>query len=172
LGWGLGRTSDDSPLPLEERFFLGGANSLRGFYRNQVGPANEVMWSDFDYPNQIDQAIDQGWRTSQSSRWIHTGGDVYGLVNLELHWPMSSIGFEAGTLVGFVDLGTLQFIASEVQTDSEVVSADPFFRYSVGVGMRYSTVIGPIVFDLGINPSRLTERNEVLLVPNISFGSF
>lgn len=172
LGWGLGRTADDSPLPLEERFFLGGANSLRGFYRNQVGPANEVMWSDFNYPNQIDQAIDQGWRTSQSSRWIHTGGDVYGLANLELHWPMSSVGFEAGTLVGFVDVGTLQFVASEAQTDSEVVSADPFFRYSIGIGMRYATVIGPIVFDLGINPSRLTERNEVLLVPNISFGSF
>jgi len=33
-------------------------------------------------------------------------------------------------------------------------------------------VIGPIVFDLGINPSQLEERNEVLLVPNISFGSF
>ena len=172
LGWGLGRTADETPLPLEERFFLGGPNSLRGFYRNQVGPANEVMWSDFQYPSQIDQVIDQGWKINQSSRWIHTGGDVYGLVNLELHWPMASIGFDSGTFVGFVDAGTLQFVSNTDQTDSEVANADPLLRWNIGVGMRYATVIGPIVFDLGINPSQLEERNEVLIVPNISFGSF
>ena len=30
LSWGIGRTNDDSPLPLEDRFFLGGSNSMRG----------------------------------------------------------------------------------------------------------------------------------------------
>ncbi len=172
MGWGLGRTADETPLPLEERFFLGGPNNLRGFFRNQVGPANEVMWSNFDYPSQINQVIDQGWKVGQSSRWIHTGGDVYGLVNLELHWPMTSIGFDSGTLVGFVDAGTLQFISNINQTDSEIVGADPLFRWNIGIGIRYATVIGPIVFDLGINPSQIEERNEAFIVPNISFGSF
>jgi outer membrane protein assembly factor BamA len=85
---------------------------------------------------------------------------------------MTSIGFDSGTLVGFVDAGSLQFISEIDQTDSEKINADPLLRWNIGVGMRYATVIGPIVFDLGINPSQLEERNEVLLVPNISFGSF
>ena len=35
LSWGIGHYYD-SPLPLEDRFFLGGSNS-GGFARNQVG---------------------------------------------------------------------------------------------------------------------------------------
>ena len=171
LGWGIGRTNDDSPLPLEDRFFLGGANSMRGFARNQVGPANQRPWSDFEYPDQIDSLIDEYFREDASSRWTATGGDYFALANVELHYPLTRWDMAESSLVTFVDVGHVDFISRQSFTTSTDSQLDPLFRYSVGVGLRYSTVIGPIALDLGVNPSPMFERGEVWVVPNLSFGS-
>jgi hypothetical protein len=53
---------------------------------------------------------------------------VYGLANLELHWPMGAIGFDSGTLVCFADAGTLQFISDVEQTNSEFSNKNPLLR--------------------------------------------
>ncbi len=169
--WGIGRTNDDTPLPLEERFFLGGSNSMRGFARNQVGPANARAWSDYDYPDQLDGLIDDSFRHDSGDRWTATGGEYFALLNVELHYPLEKWDMNESSLVTFVDVGHLDFISPYSSSDSMLLKVDPLFRYCVGVGLRYSTVIGPIAFDLGINPEPLTERGEVWLVPNLSFGS-
>ena len=171
LSWGIGRTNDDTPLPLEERFFLGGSNSMRGFTRNQVGPANNSGWSDFEYPEPIDDLIDEYFLSDATARWIPTGGEYFGLANLELHYPLSRWDMTESSLVGFVDIGHVDFISSQSVTTSTTMDLDPLFRYCVGMGLRYSTAIGPIAFDVGINPSPLVERGEVWIVPNLSFGS-
>lgn len=171
LNWGIGRTNDDTPLPLEERFFLGGSNSMRGFTRNQVGPANNSGWSDFEYPESIDDLIDEYFLSDATARWIPTGGEYFALANLELHYPLSRWDMTESSLVGFVDIGHVDFISGQSVTTSTTMDLDPLFRYCVGMGLRYSTVIGPIAFDVGINPSPMVERGEVWIVPNLSFGS-
>ena len=171
LSWGIGRTNDDSPLPLEDRFFLGGSNSMRGFTRNQVGPANQRTWTDFEYPDQIDDLVDQYFREDTPNRWIPTGGDYFALANIELHYPLSKLDMEESSIVAFIDVGHLDFISSQSSTDSATLNLDPLLRYSVGLGLRYSTVIGPIALDLGVNPSPMLERGETWFVPNLSFGS-
>jgi outer membrane protein assembly factor BamA len=171
VSWGIARTNDDSPLTLEERFFMGGSNSMRGFARNQVGPANSRLWTDFDFPEQLDGVVQEGFYEQSGNRWVPTGGDSFALANLELHLPIGGIDVDTASVVLFTDIGRLQFISSQVQTDSINQQLDPLFRYSTGVGFRYGTVIGPIAFDLGINPQPLLERGEVYFVPHLSFGS-
>lgn len=144
---------------------------MRGFARNQVGPANQRPWSDFEYPDQIDSLIDAYFREDASSRWTATGGDYFALANVELHYPLTRWDMAESSLVTFVDIGHLDFISSQSFTTSTEDQVDPLFRYSVGVGLRYSTVIGPIALDLGVNPSPMIDRGEVWIVPNLSFGS-
>ena len=172
MSWGLARTFDDSPVPLEDRFFLGGSNSMRGFARNQVGPANQEMWKDFAYPDQINTVVDDAWRRNASNRWVSTGGDSYVMTNIEWHHSLENIGLSSASVIAFTDIGRLQYISQQSITDSILQSTDPLFRYSIGLGLRYATVIGPIALDVGINPSRLEERGEAWIVPNISFGAF
>ncbi len=144
---------------------------MRGFARNQVGPANARAWSDYDYPEQLDGLIDDSFRQDSSERWTTTGGEYFALLNLELHYPLGRWDMNESSLVTFVDVGHLDYISPYSSSDSMQLGIDPLLRYCVGVGVRYSTVIGPIAFDLGINPEPLTERGEVWFVPNLSFGS-
>ena len=144
---------------------------MRGFARNQVGPANQRTWTDFDYPEQIDGLVDEYFRESSGNRWVATGGDYFALANIELHYPLTKWEMEESSLVTFVDVGHLNFISAQSSTDSKDANLDPLLRYCFGVGFRYSTVIGPIALDLGINPSPMVERGEPWFVPNVSFGS-
>ena len=144
---------------------------MRGFARNQVGPANQRTWADFQYPEQIDGLVDEYFRESAGERWIATGGDYFALANIELHYPLTKWDMDESSLVTFVDVGHLDFISAQSSTDSQGDNLDPLLRYCFGLGLRYSTVIGPIALDLGINPSPLGERGEAWFVPNVSFGS-
>ena len=78
---------------------------------------------------------------------------------------------EESSFVFFTDVGHIDFISLQSHTDSTVSNLDPLFRYCIGLGLRYSTVIGPIALDLGINPSPMLDRGEAWIVPNLSFGS-
>ena len=84
--------------------------------------------------------------------------------------PLTKWDMDESSLVTFVDVGHLDFISAQSSTDSQEAGLDPLFRYCFGLGFRYSTVIGPIALDLGINPSPLTERGEAWFIPNVSFG--
>ena len=143
---------------------------MRGFMRNQVGPKNSRLWTDFDSPS-IDGVVQEGFYQNSGNRWVPTGGDSFGLANLEFHLPIGAIDVDTTSIVIFTDVGRLQFISEQVMTDSIEQQLDPWLRYSVGLGFRYGTVIGPIAFDLGINPQPLLERGEVYVVPHLSFGS-
>ena len=48
---------------------------------------------------------------------------------------------------------------------------DPLLRWSVGVGIRRATVIGPIQVDVGFNPAPLAEREEDLVRLHVSLGA-
>lgn len=71
-------TGDDRPIPLSERFFLGGETSIRGFYNDRLGPS-----VDGNPANPL-------------------GGISYGLGSLEYIYPL----FDPMQLFAFFDAGT------------------------------------------------------------------
>ena len=120
-------------------FFLGGVDSLRGFFQDALVPqdlADRIL----NEENQAMGASDPSKLTVD--RIALRGGNVYVNPRLELRIPLSGI-FEAGV---FLDAGNLWV---------DPASFDPFdLRYAAGAGLRISTPIGPIAFDYGINLDR------------------
>ena len=124
---------DPDPIPLSERFFGGGTDTLRGFPQNQAGPRDPTT----GFP---------------------LGGSALLFNNSELRFPL--IGDNIGGVLFedfgnvFSTLGDISFAFHQPHPD------DPTdFNYTVhaaGFGVRYKTPIGPVRLDLAysINPPK------------------
>ena len=131
-------------VPLPERFFAGGSNSLRGFGINQAGPRD----------------LKTGFPL---------GGESILVNNLELRTPplpLPLVGNDI-SLVVFHDMGNVFATASALGSSvlrfsqpngdaclSPATSQSCSFNYmahAVGSGIRYHTPVGPISFDAGYN---------------------
>ena len=127
LGYGIGFGQDSNgkhDLPLFERYFLGGINSVRGFQERSIAPR---VPSDCTGPN--------GTAPCSSTEVI--GGDKAVVVNTELLFPiMESYGVRG---VAFFDMGNA-FSDSLNFGD---------FRRSVGAGVRWMSPFGPLRVELG-----------------------
>jgi outer membrane protein assembly factor BamA len=159
-------------LPLEDRFRLGGGASLRGFQLDSVGPANEVSRERIDYPDSLAPVIAYGGRDAPS-RWVPTGGDAMALASLEFRVPFEKLGLKkwSGTQLAFwADTGNVWFLEDDV-TDSMVQDTDPLLRWSVGIGVRRATVIGPVQVDVGFNPVPIPGREESLAQLHVTLGA-
>ncbi|MEC7985549.1 MAG: BamA/TamA family outer membrane protein, partial [Myxococcota bacterium] len=167
---GLAVMRNEETLPFDQRFFLGGANSLRGFSRNSVGPTNYVLRPEIAFPTQIGPAIESSSLRENPAQWIPTGGDLFYTLSLEALYPLTPFELEHISIITFCDLGYLGFQNETLQTDS-ILEGDESIRYGVGVGLRWLTSVGPISLDLGINPAHLSERGESLFTPYFSFGN-
>jgi outer membrane protein assembly complex protein YaeT len=131
-------TTDPDSIPLAERFFGGGTDSMRGFPQNQAGP-----------------------RDFQTG--FPLGGSALFFNNTELRFPLlgDNIGgvlFEDFGNV-FATPGDISFRFSQPKTVSSTGETDYDFNYMVhaaGFGIRYRTPIGPVRLDLAysINPPR------------------
>lgn len=131
----------DSQIPLPERAFLGGANSIRGFRTNQVGPYETLC----TYDTVTRGGTVFGGGDPQPVREVThyhlpTGGTVAAETSAELRYSAG----DGLILAGFVDLGLLAPSWAELGPDD--------LRGSVGVGARYDTLVGPIRFDLSFRP--------------------
>jgi outer membrane protein assembly complex protein YaeT len=139
FGWQkpLGNTLA-TEIPLPERFFAGGGNSLRGFGLNQAGP-----------------------RDAQTGFPI--GGLSLLVFNQELRFPMrlpwvgsrlgGAIFYDAGNI--FSSAGRITFRSSPSQFS--VNSGDlAYLSHTIGFGFRYATPIGPVRVDVAyqLNPAR------------------
>jgi outer membrane protein assembly complex protein YaeT len=116
--------TDEIPLP--ERFFMGGSESMRGFSINQAGPRDPST----GYP---------------------IGGNALFLnsVELRLAFPQRRIGFAF-----FEDFGNVYSSVRDMRLFKFSQSSPTDFNYTshaVGTGVRYKTPVGPIRFDLGYN---------------------
>jgi|Deesub1362A_J573_1020465.scaffolds.fasta_scaffold00275_17 outer membrane protein insertion porin family len=101
---------DTEELPLVERFFLGGRNTVRGFEQDTLGPL---------------------------TRNTPTGGNAFLLGNLELRWRVAG----SWRVVTFLDAGNVWIKTEDIDPDD--------LRYTAGLGIRYSTPVGPIRIDYG-----------------------
>ncbi len=98
---------DPGYIPLQERFFIGGARTVRGFDEGGIGPFADIRYE--NYPG--------GFRT-------YLGGEAAFVGNAELRYPFTEI-FQG---VVFFDMGT---------NWPEIKDIDPSeFRYSTGLGLR------------------------------------
>jgi outer membrane protein assembly factor BamA len=102
-----------------ERFYLGGANSLRGYETNMVPPLNDVI-------------------CEGKSIWVPIGGKSMANINAELRFPL----YKELSGVAFTDMGIL------TQDRFADIAANKWLGAS-GFGLRLASPIGPIRFDIG-----------------------
>ena len=143
-------------IPIAERFFAGGATTLRGFALDQASPLRNVKARD----ENGDTIVVDG--EELFIKGDPAGGNVISLLNLELRFPIW------GNLrgVAFSDSGA---VYAEL---SDFTFMD--WRYNVGFGFRYDTPFGPLRVDYGFKLDRRTFKSIHCPDPRIacteSFG--
>ena len=137
-------------IPLPERFFLGGSDSLRGFSINQAGP-----------------------RDPQTGFPI--GGNALFLNSLELRFSFAQNRLG---VVLFHDMGNVYSTIRRMRLLKFSQNSPTDFDYTVhavGLGFLYKTPVGPLRFDVGyaLNPTQyqVAGQNglEVLRLPRIQY---
>lgn len=132
--------SDEESIPLPERFFSGGADSLRAFAYNQAGPRDTGA------------PVTPGGPSSAPTGFP-LGGNALFVNNIELRFPLIGRNIQG---VAFHDMGnvysSLQNISFRFHQNN-----DQDFNYAVhdvGFGVRYRTPVGPIRADFAyaLNP--------------------
>jgi len=127
---GLADPFSNSNVPTSERFFAGGGTTLRGFPINEAGP---IRYVPFCSPGQT---------TNCPNVPVPIGGNQLFIFNSELRYPIPIINKLGGVV--FYDGGNVY---------RRINFADFMRNYSntVGIGLRYSTPIGPVRIDVGRN---------------------
>ncbi|MCA9492994.1 MAG: BamA/TamA family outer membrane protein, partial [Myxococcales bacterium] len=168
VGGGVVRSLNDGVVPLEDRFRLGGTNSLRGYVRDAVGPQNRTPRVDVDWPAGLQPVIDYVLR-DDPDRWTPTGGDTTTTGTLELLMPLPALGltsWEGYSASLFADAGNVWLSDPVVTTPATTdlprwADAMPDLRVGVGAGMRVSTPVGPLQLDVAVNPQSLGSTGAV-----------
>ncbi len=118
-------TAEEIPLP--ERFFSGGATSLRAFPENQAGPRDTTT----GFP---------------------LGGNALLINNLELRFPLFGDNLRG---VLFEDAGNVyqSFSTIGFQFRQPNFASFNYMVQDIGLGFRYSTPIGPVRIDFSFSPN-------------------
>jgi outer membrane protein insertion porin family len=139
-------------VPLPERFFNGGENTVRSFKEDRLGP--------------------------RDASGKPAGGLGYNVISAELRHRL--VENFTGSL--FVDVGNvspnrarLEQGEGEYRNRTQLVSdtlGDFFrnFRPGIGFGLQYQLPVGPARMDVGFNPDRHEKRDEDLYVVHFSLG--
>jgi outer membrane protein insertion porin family len=128
---GLAQPYSNSRVPQSESFFTGGGNTLRGFPLYGAGPQRQV------------QVCNSGSSTDCSYIQVPAGGNEQLILNSEARIPLPMIKEGLGLAV-FYDGGNVFPLVGFHDFTS-------LYTSSVGLGLRYSTPVGPVRIDLGHN---------------------
>lgn len=149
IGMNVQLTRDSVTYP-DRFFFLGGVDSMRGWFLNAFVPQDDADRIEADRyktvadPNDPTLQIPDPSRFTVATRPVH-GGNFVMVERLELRIPVKGI-FET---VAFSDIGNLW--------------VDPYYpfrrgefpiRANVGTGLRIQTPVGPFAIDYGVNVTR------------------
>jgi outer membrane protein assembly factor BamA len=120
-------------VPPEQRVYAGGANDVRGFDRNELGP--------LVYVTPESNIGSQGEVLSDDSVQVAPiGGNTLAIGNLELRLPSPIFARRLGWVV-FADAGAVWERGSGFSTL-------PNFALTPGIGFRFNTLVGPFRVDL------------------------
>ncbi len=115
---------DTSKIPIYERFFAGGAYTIRGYEERKVGPVT----NDGDHDP--------------------LGGASMAIGNIEYTYPL----FSFLKVAAFYDIGNVWEKVGDIFSNKNAngVENSGGLKSSVGLGLRIRTPIGPIMLDYGI----------------------
>jgi outer membrane protein insertion porin family/translocation and assembly module TamA len=142
----FGRNNNDQGtvnfVPVEQRFYAGGPNDVRGFPYNQLGPIVYV----------IPDADTAGYATDPNVLDDHavpfaTGGNVQLIGNVEVRFP-APIWRGRLRLAAFMDVGGVWQTDDPVNSEKRLVATP-------GMGLRLLTPVGPLRFDVAYSWDRL-----------------
>lgn len=137
------KSLNDSSVPLFERYFLGGVNSLRGYYPLSVGPRLRIP----NGPAGPDQDFCYG-------------GNKELLFNAELEFPIyNQAGFKG---VVFFDAGNA-FAENQNYSITNLLT-------DYGFGLRWLSPMGPLRFEWGFPINK--RPGDQSMVFNFTIGSF
>jgi outer membrane protein insertion porin family len=127
---GLAAPFANANVPTSQRFFAGGGTTLRGFPIDEAGPIRYVPF------------CAAGQTTNCAQVPVPIGGNQLFIFNSELRYPIPIMKNLGGVV--FYDGGNVY---------RRINFADFINHYTntIGVGIRYSTPIGPVRFDIGHN---------------------
>jgi outer membrane protein assembly complex protein YaeT len=132
--------SELQSVPLPERFFAGGADSLRAFAFNEAGPRDTGA------------PLFPGGPSSQATGFP-LGGNAIFANNIELRFPLIGENIQG---VLFHDMGNVFSSLSDMSLRFRQHNLQDFDYtvHAVGVGLRYRTPVGPVRVDLAysLNP--------------------
>ena len=120
-------------VPPDQRFYAGGANDVRGFDRNELGPViyvtqarNVTAGGTVNFPDSVQVAP--------------IGGNTAVIANAEVRLPTPLLSGKL-RFAAFVDAGT-------VWERGDTRAAAARLRFTPGIGFRFATPLGPARFDL------------------------
>lgn len=139
--FGYVNSLNSDPVPLFERYFLGGINTLRGFDLNSIGPQLRIPKS----------------ATSGDTEFTYGGNRII-MFNVEYEVPLYNQAGLRGVI--FADAG--QSYAENETIDLTAI------RANYGVGLRWQSPFGPLRFEWGFPIDR--RSGESFSVFNFSIG--
>ena len=146
-----------SLVPVDERFFLGGRNTLRGFVETTLLPQDACVVEDTNAPAPAHCAETIAAHPSPP---LSLGGNTYVLFKGELRLPLK----DRFSLDLFADVGNLWVNLRRAQGFA--------LRVGTGAGLRYATPVGALTVDFGINTAARAVNREPGYQVHFSIGSF
>jgi outer membrane protein insertion porin family len=156
FGFGEGYGGGQRDLPLFERYFPGGINSVRGYGVRSLGPRIPVFAQQRE-PNTVCTPLD-GQCQGELIRRDEVGGSSELVFNNEVIFPLAqSLGLKG---VVFFDAGQAYSVSQGIDFGG--------MRTAAGVGVRWLSPIGPLRIEVGfpLNP-RVGDNTQTIL---FSFG--
>ena len=138
-GWGV---------PLNERFFVGGLNTLRGFERGMAGPVDRA-----------DEPIGALNMVSFQAELLYPLSKAIGIRGAVFYDVGKGWGHDSGEWDNYVEIA-----------DRHTRNITPL-RHAVGMGIRWYSPFGPIRVDWGYNIAPISGRGEKSGVWDFSMGA-
>jgi outer membrane protein insertion porin family len=150
-------------VPINERFYIGGIKSLRGFDYGMAGPVSyRPVYIGVD--NDANGLIDRYEKSGNKVPDEPIGALNMVVFNTEFLYPLSkALGLRAAA---FFDVGK-GWGGGETSFDNSFWP----LRYAAGVGIRWYSPFGPIRIDWGYNLSPKSGRGEKTNVWDFSMGT-
>jgi outer membrane protein insertion porin family len=142
----------NKPLPISELYYLGGINTVRGYFLRSISPTLLVPRSE-----NPDATITE----------FRTGGNKQLILNLELEFPVFEKAGIRGVL--FYDAGNA-YAANERFFQDRQNRVPLGLFHSVGFGFRWFSPVGPLRFEWGFPLSKRPEDEPYLF--EFTIGNF